>query len=184
MTPVPRTTRQRLCARPDCTVRYDPFGRGCPWPDKYCSPLCHLKDKPPAQPKPRAQLVTRASSQPKRRRPISEASREQRAAVASRSCIVCGEPGCDPAHLIDKSLCHDGDGDPRAVIALCRIHHRAYDEQGLSILEHLEPHGREALAYAVLRFGLISTLERVTNEHWQPTRPLLRAVPSVPGDAA
>jgi hypothetical protein len=61
-------------------------------------------------------------------------------------------------------LCPDTDGDPRAVVPLCRRHHDAYDHEGLDILPFLEPHFRVELAFAVERFGLLSTLRRVTNE--------------------
>lgn len=169
MTPIQRSTRARLCAREGCETRYDSFGQSCPWPARYCSPLCALKAKPAPDPKPRTQLVTRAPSQPKRRRPISEASPAQRAAVADRACVVCREPGCDPAHLVPRGLCADGDGDPRAVVPLCRAHHRQYDgapgvDPSLDLLPYLEPHYRTELAFAVERFGLLSTLRRVTND--------------------
>jgi hypothetical protein len=115
---------------------------------------------------PRAQLE-RKPTVAQRRRPISEASPEQRAAVANRACVVCRVSPCDPAHLIPKGLCADGDGDPLAVVPLCRGadgHHRAYDDGDLDLLPFLEPHFRTELAFAVERFGLISTLRRVTNE--------------------
>ncbi len=105
--------------------------------------------------------------QPKRRRPLTEASREQRAAVANKACVVCRCGPCDPAHLLPLGVCADGDGDPRAVIPLCRGldgHHRAYDDGDLDLLPYLEPHYRTELAFAVERFGLVSTLRRVTNE--------------------
>jgi hypothetical protein len=168
MTPVPRTIRSRLCARPDCPVRFDSFGAAkTHWPAKYCSPLCHLLDTvKPSAPAPRQQIPRTAAKRPASA--VSVASPAQRAVAANGLCIVCGEPGCDPAHLIDRSLADDGNGDPRAVVALCRRHHREYDECGLSLLEHLEPHGRVALAFAVERHGLIRTLERVTNSRWVP----------------
>jgi hypothetical protein len=53
---------------------------------------------------------------------------------------------------------------------LCREHHRAYDEERLSILEFLEPRFREELAYAVENFGLLTTLQRVTNSRWVPEK--------------
>ncbi len=168
--PVAPIVQMRLCAAEDCDERYE-HPHGGAWPNAFHSAECARRTaraRTP-RPRPRADLVTRAPK--KRARAISVASPAQRAAIADSCCIVCGAPGCHPAHLIDKSLVEDVDGDPRAVVPLCPGHHRAYDEQGLSILNHLEPHGRAALAYAVERFGLISTLERVTNERWAPVAP-------------
>jgi hypothetical protein len=77
---------------------------------------------------------------PTRRRPVSEASPEQRGKV--RAALVC--VGCatavakfDPAHLVDRSLggCDHAD----CVVPLCRTCHRAYDEHGLDLLPALEP---------------------------------------------
>ncbi len=145
-----RTLRRRVCSRPSCDVVYDaPLVWEHPWPRHFCSAECHrlAKGRP-------------AST----RRPISEASKPQRQAVAGRACIVCAAHPTDPAHLIPKGLADDLDGDPRAVVPLCRTHHSAYDEGRLSLLEHLEPHWRAELAFAVERVGLMSTLRRVTNE--------------------
>lgn len=104
------------------------------------------------------------------RRAISPASTAQRDKVRFQPCIVCGVEGVHAAHVIDRSL--GGDDDPRAVVALCPPHHREYDDGRLSLLEHLEPHYRDELAYAVRTVGLIAALERVTNERWQPVQPL------------
>lgn len=104
----------------------------------------------------------RAAPAPKRQ-PISVASPEQRAAVAGKHCLVCPVKRVDPAHLIPVGVCHDGDGDPRAVVPLCRTHHRAYDTGELDLLPYLEPTFRVALAFAVERYGLIATMRRVTN---------------------
>jgi hypothetical protein len=100
---------------------------------------------------------------------ISPASPAQREKVKGRACIRCRiAGGCHPAHLIDKSLASDDDGDARAVVPLCPSDHREYDEGRLSLLEFLEPHYREELAYAVERVGLISALERIDNQRWWP----------------
>ena len=48
----------------------------------------------------------------------------------------------------------------------CRRCHRAYDEGGLSLLEHLEPRFRAELAYAVELVGLLAALRRITNARW------------------
>lgn len=108
----------------------------------------------------------RASTSTKRR-PVSPASTEQRKVIHGRSCIVCGATPCHPAHLIDRGMCPEGADDRRAVIPLCPEHHREYDLHRLDVLPYLEPHLREELAFAVLRFGLISTLERVTGLTWR-----------------
>jgi hypothetical protein len=97
-------------------------------------------------------------------------SRRQQEAVRDKACIVCTASPCDPAHLIDKSLATDL-GDPRAVVPLCRRCHRAYDEGGLDLLPYLEPRWRVELAFAVERVGLLSTLQRVTNDKsWSTLR--------------
>jgi hypothetical protein len=46
--------------------------------------------------------------------------------------------------------------------------HRLYDDGAISILEHLEPHYRAELAYAVVLVGLVAAIERTTNERWAP----------------
>lgn len=95
----------------------------------------------------------------------------QRDAVRGRKCAVteCWVDECDPAHLISRGFLPDTDGDPRAVVPLCRRHHDEYDgARTLSLLEHLEPSFRAELAFAVERIGLITTLELVTNQRWRP----------------
>lgn len=107
------------------------------------------------------------STSSRKRQPISPASPAQRAAVKDRGCIVCAEVPVDPAHLLSRSVCPDQADDARAVVALCREHHRAYDLGEIGVLEFLEPYQRVELAFAVERFGLISTLEFVTKRRWQ-----------------
>lgn len=110
----------------------------------------------------------RTNSNPKRRA-ISPASTAQRDKVRGTPCVACGEDRLvHPAHLIDRSLCPEGADDPRAVIPACPTCHHLYDTGKLSLLEYLEPRFRVELAFAVERFGLISTLERVTNDRWSP----------------
>jgi hypothetical protein len=97
---------------------------------------------------------------------FTPASRPQRAKVRFAACVVCASTPVDPAHLIDRSM---GAGDePEAVIPLCRLCHRAYDDGRLSVLEHLEPNYRDELAHAVHLVGLIAALQRITNERWAP----------------
>ncbi len=97
---------------------------------------------------------------------FTPASKPQRAAVKDQGCLLCGEGPAQPAHLIDRQMLADGQEHELAVIPLCALHHRGYDDGTLSVLEALEPYHRDILAYAVQRFGLISTLERVTNSRW------------------
>jgi hypothetical protein len=56
------------------------------------------------------------------------------------------------------------------VVPLCPRCHRLYDDGAISILEHLEPHYRVELAYAVVLVGLVAAIERTTNERWAPRR--------------
>src|SRR5689334_9018582 len=82
----------------------------------------------------------------------------QRAAVAGRSCVVCGtDRPIDPAHLIPRST--GGCGDPLCVIPACRAHHRAYDRGELDLLPYLEPGWR---AHAVGHAGLVGALRRIS----------------------
>lgn len=132
-------------------------------PAGFCSVECHQAGKPKGGP--------RRTPQKQRKGPISPASPQQRVSVKERACIVCrGHAGhCHPAHVIDRSLTTEGQDDPRAVVPLCPHHHRLFDEGGLSILEHMEPHMRTELAWAVERVGLLTTLYRVTNDRtWKP----------------
>ncbi len=170
MTPVPRTTRARECSREGCQQRYEDFKWSQPWPKAFCSPLCALKAKPVPEPKPRAQLVTRAPSQPKRRRPISEASPAQRAKRAAGASIVSGETqGLDAAHLCSRGL--GGCDDPLCVVPLTREEHRALDSGQLDILPYLVAHKcYDEMAHALVHYrgDLIALLERLTGEKWAP----------------
>jgi hypothetical protein len=101
------------------------------------------------------------------------ASPAQRAKVeAYGACIVCGrEPDwdgvpLDPAHVIDRSLHPDPDGDPLRVVPVCRVCHTAYDDGLLDLLPFLEPGWRAELAEAVRCVGLIRALQRITNLRW------------------
>jgi hypothetical protein len=85
----------------------------------------------------------------------------QRAAVAGRPCIVCGATSpVDPAHLTSRA--QGGCDAPTCCIALCRVHHRAYDAGELDLLPFLEPGCRAQLAHAVGHVGLIGALRRVS----------------------
>ena len=94
-----------------------------------------------------------------------QASPAQRAKVRGRTCIVCGQSPCDPAHTISRAK--GGDDDPRCVVPLCWPHHRAFDSQGFSILEFMEPEHRLEIAYAVEKVGLINAFEQLARERWR-----------------
>ncbi|HEX3803152.1 MAG TPA: hypothetical protein VHV75_09950 [Solirubrobacteraceae bacterium] len=120
-------------------------------------------------PEKRQEFQRRGAANSKhKRRPISPASPEQRQFVRGKFCLECGTAPADPCHIIDRSLLGEGQDDTRAVFPLCRTHHDAYDSRSLDALPLLEQDGwREHLAFAVGRFGLVRTLERVTGERWR-----------------
>ena len=96
---------------------------------------------------------------PLKRTTSMAANDAQRAAVAGRSCIVCGaEDRVDAAHVVPRAL---GCGDALDVVPLCRACHRAYDAGELDLLPHLEPVWRAQVAHAVGHVGLIGALRRV-----------------------
>lgn len=91
----------------------------------------------PRHAKLRARKPLRRSSS-LQRTPSMVASDAKRAAVAGRSCIICGtDRRIDPAHLIPGSM--GGCGDPLCVVSACRAHHRVYDRGELDLLPYLEP---------------------------------------------
>jgi hypothetical protein len=161
-----RTHQARECARTGCDRRYDPRERKTGTPQRYCSIECWRLDGVEAHPARAARQELRSAPSKPRRKAVSEASPVQRTATRDRACVVCGQGAgsCHPAHIIPRGVTTIGQDDPRAVVPLCPVHHRLYDEGGLSILEFLEPHHRVELAWAVERVGLLSTLRRVTNE--------------------
>jgi hypothetical protein len=92
---------------------------------------------------------------------IGPASVAQRAKVAGLRCLVCGAvTRVDPAHLVPRSLggCDEAD----CVVALCRTHHRAYDQGRLDLVAHLEPDWRAEVAHAVGHLGLLRALRRLS----------------------
>ena len=130
-----------------------------------------LKRRAPLKTKPESVVAFRDRARTNSR-PISPASPAQRALVKRVGyCIVCGTiENLDPAHIIPRGVLSDGQDDPRAVVPLDRYGcHLAYDSGRLDLLPYLEQDGwREHLAFAVERFGLVSTLERVTGARWRP----------------
>ena len=107
----------------------------------------------------RARPLHRAT--PLVRRVLAPASAAQRAKVAGRRCVVCGAvTRIDPAHLVPRSLggCDEAD----CVVPLCRVHHRAYDQGGLDLVAHLEPHWRTEIGHAVVHLGLVRAYRRLS----------------------
>lgn len=82
--------------------------------------------------------------------------------VEEATCRVCGCVPVDPAHIVPRSRISAGRGgeDPRNCVALCRIHHAAFDQGKLDILPYLT---LEEQAYAVELVGLAEAYQRTTN---------------------
>jgi hypothetical protein len=98
---------------------------------------------------------------PIERRPLAPASRAQRDAVRGARCIVCGTArAIDPAHLVPRAL--GGCDHALCVVALCRVHHRAYDRGALDLLPYLEPRHRAQAAHAVEHLGLAGAVRRLS----------------------
>lgn len=117
-----------------------------------------------------SQPVSAPPAGPRRRKQLERGkgfavNKAQREAIDGQFCLVCAQMPVEPAHLIDRSLCND-QADPRAVVPLCPVHHRQYDDHDLDLLPYLEPRFRVELGFAVERFGLLSTLNRVTGLNW------------------
>jgi hypothetical protein len=115
--------------------------------------------------------VPRRSERLRRRTPLrrgafSSASPAQRAKVAGRACLVCGQRPVDPAHLVPRSL--GGCDHPDCVVPLCRVHHRRYDRGELDLLPYLEPRFRAELQHGLGHLGLLGLLRRVTGSRWAP----------------
>jgi hypothetical protein len=99
---------------------------------------------------------------PLERSPSLRASDAQRDKVAGQACIACGiTTTVDPAHVIPRSL--GGCDHPDCVVALCRLHHRAYDRGRLDLVPYLEPRFRREAAHAVAHVGLAGALRRISN---------------------
>jgi hypothetical protein len=119
---------------------------------------------------------------PLERSPSLAASQAQRDKVAGRACIVCGATSrIDPAHVVPRSL--GGCDHPDCVVALCRLHHRAYDRGELDLVPSLEPGFRREAAHAVWHVGLAGALRRVSNQRGSVTSTSAKASSS-PGSAS
>lgn len=90
---------------------------------------------------------------------MTRCSVPQRRKADNGTCRVCAREGCDPAHVIDKSLggCQEVD----CVVPLCRPCHRSYDEGGLDLLPYLD---LSEQGHAAGHVGLARALWRTTNE--------------------
>lgn len=94
----------------------------------------------------------RTPTRKRRRRAISPASPAQRAKVRGALSIVSGKAGCDPTHVVPRSL--GGCDHPLCVVPLRRREHRAYDEHRLDLLPHLIRHGCVAeIEHAIAHLG-------------------------------
>lgn len=117
----------------------------------------------------RGEGLKRESAQPRRQR-ISEASPEQRAKVAVQVCAVCSSDRCDPAHLTPRGFrgCDHAD----CVIALCRVHHRQFDDGALDLTPYLSGRGFNVeLAHMQGHYDdPITVLQRLSGMRWAPER--------------
>lgn len=117
-----------------------------------------LRSTPPVSPEPRELAIPLLSA---KRRPGDAASDAQRAKIVGAACVVCRQTkGLTPAHLAPRGM--GGCDHPDCVVAMCRLHHRAYDTGRLDLLAYLEPRWRSEIAHAVGHLGLISAYRRLT----------------------
>jgi len=108
---------------------------------------------------------------PKRGRGFAASEAQRQKIHAHAVCVVCGrdafEVRIDPAHVVSRT--HSPEESPLDVVPMCRAHHDEYDlDRTLDLLPYLEPHHREELAQAVRRVGLLTALQRITNQRWRP----------------
>lgn len=108
----------------------------------------------------------------RKRRPISEASPEQREKVKDQRCANCGGAYCDPAHLTSRA--QGGCDDAACVIALCRICHDRLDgrlprsrELDLAAVLALPEFSVER-AHMASHLSFPAALQRLTGERWAP----------------
>lgn len=121
----------------------------------------------PGKPLKRRTPLKRAQTA-RKPRAISEASTAQRRKVHLQACAVCRRTPCDPAHLTPRSFrgCDHAD----CVIALCRDHHRAFDDGELDLLPYLSGQGFEVeLAHMQLHYSdPLSVIFRLSGFRWVP----------------
>lgn len=120
---------------------------------------------------PPRKAINRKSAPHSKPRAISPASSEQREKVAGEPCLV-NDPlfpcsgDCEPAHLIPRGMVEDSENDPLRIVPLCHRHHREYDQEQLDLLPYLEPRFREEVAEGVRLVGLITALNRISNDRF------------------
>lgn len=102
----------------------------------------------------------------RRRGGISPASPPQREKVANALCIVTGQEGCDPMHLLPRSL--GGCDDPLCVVPATRQVHYLYEEGKLDILP------------ALLARGLYAEIAHLTEAHHQSPKMVLERLTGLP----
>lgn len=112
------------------------------------------------------------------------ASKEQQRKVKDMPCLICGsdrhETKIDPAHVYPRRFAHCECAD--GVVALCRAHHRAFDDrlgsERLDLLPYLLNGFRTELVHAIEVHDAppFHLLEIVTGTAWQPVSPLEGAV--------
>lgn len=127
-------------------------------------------------------LVPDPKLKPPKRKPISPASRAQRAAVGDQTCLGCGREGAewlaiDPAHVVPRG--RGGCDSELCVVPLCRTFagdgcHRLYDEGKLDLLRVVaEPAGwerwRPHVQHALEHCGLVELVERLAGARTQWT---------------
>jgi hypothetical protein len=111
------------------------------------------------------------SSNSLKRTPLGHCTPEQKERVRDKACIACGLAlgECHPAHLIDSGgLSIEIANDVRAVVPLCAVCHRLYDDRQLDLSTVLEPLWRDAVVWAVEAVGLFRALRRITGQRWAP----------------
>lgn len=128
-----------------------------------------------------SQTATGAPRRPRslsrRAKPISEASKEQRAAVAGQPCIHCGREASayvliDPAHIWKRG--RGGCDDELCVVPLCRTFdggcHALFDEGALDLLAVLVtdwPRWKLWFDHATGHATPVEVIERLAGERTQ-----------------
>jgi hypothetical protein len=96
--------------------------------------------------------------------PHVAASAEQRRKVATMRCAVCGRRPVDPAHLVPQRL--GGCASPDCVVALCRTHHRLYDNGRLALAPYLGRAFRRERAHALMHAGAAELRRALQGDGW------------------
>lgn len=95
-----------------------------------------------------------------KRSPVGRATAQQRSKVqAEPGCRFCRRTPVDPAHVVSRA--RGGCDEPECVIALCREHHRQYDEGWLDVLPLLS---KAEQAHAVGHVGIVAAYHHTTHQ--------------------